>query len=1063
MTRNAIQGTTMTDTRYTLLERMKTDLMGPATPDEIIPDRPTDRYLTGILFPPRTGLPAEEDDEAAEAEDAEVNGTALDGVKAASTFRPSTAGLSFAVRPQGAAPALRVRVDGARYRQKTSDEGEADTKSRRRQPWKREPQFAELLLDLTAASEPSFPSLSLAESGLPGVTLHVRIARWQSVLLVTLAISNDARPLEKVSRASNEAAALFQVSMTVTCDAECCFVPKPSQSGAPAGDDEDRASSALLYRNVQQWAVGHTCSAIWDEPENGTIGWVRTSWFPEATVHVVSASGDKEFQTEAIAAVLGASWLAGQDQATLCAGLTGFVDAYAGWITKTEKKIGFLPKELHDQGRLHIERCRDAEARMRRGISLLQDCADVLSAFRMANAALTLQYSWRKDPDPPELRWRPFQLGFALLSLASLADPTDEDREAMDLLWFPTGGGKTEAYLLLTAFTIFLRRLRAAGDASGAGVTTFMRYTLRLLTVQQFERAAALIAACEMIRRGLATPGAANLPTHFATDAPISLGLWVGQGATPNSVSDAEQALANDSESSPAQLRSCPCCHQALDWKIGRDGSRVEVRCETADCALGKGLGLLPVWTVDEDVYREQPTLVIGTVDKYAQITRNQESGKLFGIGTASHPPDLIIQDELHLISGPLGSLAGLYETAVDELCRSKQGHRAKVIGSTATIRRAADQIKALFDRTSFQFPPPGLDHTNSGFAVEDRTVPGRRYLGVTTVGRSAKFTQQAVSASLLQAATDRGLVDSSRDGYWTLINYFNSLRELGGALVLMRDDVSRSIGDYAARRPAEVERAADNQIELTSRVRSSEIPRFLKDLERNWKDPDRVDIVLASNMISVGMDVSRLGLMMVNGQPKTIAEYIQATSRVGRDKRWPGLVVTLFNAAKSRDRSRYETFASWHRSLYREVEATSVTPFAPRARDRALHAPYVALVRHLIDGMSDPGAIEDHQKEAEALLQRIVRRVERIDGGEAEQARKQLNEFLDDWFDHQGLQEYWSDRVDALLTSAESAAARGNRGRYRNQKPTPNSLRSVEASTPFVLLEQPRGREERE
>lgn len=329
----------------------------------------------------------------------------------------------------------------------------------------------------------------------------------------------------------------------------------------------------------------------------------------------------------------------------------------------------------------------------------------------------------------------------------------------------------------------------------------------------------------------------------------------------------------------------------------------------------------------------------------------------------------------------------------------------------------------------------------------------GRRYIGISTVGRSAKFTQQAVAASLLQAATDQRLDDKSRDGYWTLVNYFNSLRELGGALVLMRDDAARSIHDYAARHGNEPERDAQTQIELTSRVRSSEIPRFLKDLERPWNDPDHIDVVLASNMISVGMDVSRLGLMLVNGQPKTIAEYIQATSRVGRSSRAPGLVITLFNAAKSRDRSRYETFASWHRSLYRDVEATSVTPFAPRARDRALHAPYVALVRHLVQGMTDPGAIEQHQKVAEELLDKIIDRIDRIDPAEAEAARRQLDRFLDDWFDHQSLSEYWSDYNDALLTSAEAAAERGNRARFSKQKPTPNSLRTVEASTPFVLL----------
>ncbi|MGO7273043.1 DNA helicase [Rhizobium ruizarguesonis] len=1052
----------MSDVRDTLVERMKVDLMGPESPEEVISDRPTDRYLTGILFPPRTAIPAEEDDEAADSEDSEVNGTALDGVKAASTFRPSTAGLSFAVEPADGSPVLRVKVDGARYLEHESEESDGQTGGRKSQSWKRDPRSAEILLDLTAASQPGFPGILLGDKGQPGVTLHARIAQWQSVLLVTLAISNDAGAAEKTSRTANEKAALFQVAITVFCEADCRFVPKPAPTGASGGDDEDRASSALLYRRTQQWAVGHTCSAIWDEPLEETVSWVATSWFPEATVHVVSASGARNFHTGPVSDILSASILAGTGQENLVTGLTTFVDAYSNWIKDAEKQVGDLPANLTGQGGLHIRTCHAAEARMRAGIELVRTDRNALEAFRMANAAMALQYSWRPDASPSGLIWRPFQVGFALLCISSIARPDDDDRDTMDLLWFPTGGGKTEAYLLLTAFTIFLRRLRASGDPAGGGVTTFMRYTLRLLTIQQFERAAALIIACEMIRKGLAESGAAQPPSHFASDAPISLGLWVGQGATPNFVKDAEVALSAESENSPAQLRACPCCRETLDWRIAPDRSCVEARCLTSGCVISSGMERLPVWTVDEDLYNRQPTLVIGTVDKYAQITRNQETGKLFGIGISASPPDLIIQDELHLISGPLGSLAGLYETAIDELCRTSEGRRAKVIGSTATIRRASQQIRALFDRSSFQFPPPGLDYSDSGFAVEDKALPGRRYVGISTVGRSAKFTQQAVSASLLQAATDPGIPDQVRDGYWTLINYFNSLRELGGALVLMRDDVTRSIGDYAGRRSGESERLIDNQIELTSRVRSIEIPRYLKNLERGWQHEEHVDIVLASNMISVGMDVSRLGLMLVNGQPKTIAEYIQATSRVGRDKRWPGLVVTLFNAAKSRDRSRYETFSSWHGSLYREVEATSVTPFAPRARDRALHAPFVALVRHLITGMADPGAIEDHQNEAEALLERIVQRVERIDPGEAGSARKQLNDFLDGWFDFQGLKTYWSDFDVALLTSAETAAARGNRGRYKGQKPTPNSLRSVEASTPFVLLEHPRSREER-
>ena len=1051
----------MNDPRSVIIRRLETDLIGPKEAEELIDDRPTDRYLTGILFPQRSVLSPDEDDEAGEVGEPKDIGTGLDGIKASSQFRPSSAGLSFAVLPTGDTPVLKVTVNSARYVREVIDaDEEGGTPAKKK--WRRVPKQADLLLDIVALKANDLPVQDLGESGLSGASLHIRRAEWGDTLLVTLVLTNDKRPTKDRNREATEEAALFQVSASVECEQDCHFAPKPNRSAHSVDGDDDARSSALLYRNARQFAVGHTCSANWGDIVEDTVDLVETSWFPMTIVYETSAKGDDEFQTDTSKTALSAEWLAGTDAETLVSGLSAFIDAYGTWISKTEAGLGDLPESHLEQGRLHLTNCRDAKARMRKGIELLNSSPQVLNAFRLANSALSLQYSWRDDPYPSRLTWRPFQLGFALLCLESLANPSSTDREAMDLLWFPTGGGKTEAYLLLTAFTIFLRRIRAKGDPGGAGVTSFMRYTLRLLTIQQFERAASLITACELIRLGQAPTGAAVLPSHFTNDAPISLGLWVGAAATPNTVKDAESALNSNGESSPAQLKQCPVCKKELDWAADPDVTRIEVRCANEACILSSVIDSLPVWTVDEDIYREQPTLVIATVDKYAQIVRKAETASLFGAEKAANPPELIIQDELHLISGPLGSLAGLYEAAIDELCRTEAKQRVKIIGSTATIRRAQSQIGALFDRRSFQFPPPGLDYSNSGFAVENRDAPGRLYVGVTTVGRSAKYTQQAVVASLLQGATDRNLTDEERDGYWTLVNYFNSLRELGGALSLMRDDVMRSIADYAERHGEEkTKRDADTQIELTSRVNSSEIPRFLKDLERAWEDDDHIDVVLASNMISVGMDVSRLGLMVVNGQPKTIAEYIQATSRVGRSNRAPGLVLTLFNAAKSRDRSRYETFISWHESFYRDVEATSVTPFAPRARDRALHAPLVAMIRHLVDGMeSAPGALEDHEDEARLLLGRLVERIERLDYDEAQDAREQLEDFFDGWLDNTGLSHYWHDYDDALLMSAEAAAERGRRFRNSRKKPTPNSLRSVEASSSFVLLNYSKPRE---
>ncbi|WP_310621264.1 helicase-related protein [Flexibacterium corallicola] len=1038
---------TTQDARDSIIERLTEDIIGPSDPNEIIDDRPSDRYLTGILFPIRTARDAAEDDESGEPSDTQESDTGMDSIRADSTFRPSSAGLSFAVRPRSKAQesTLIIRIRAGRYVAAQPEDGKDTTLESALAPlWQRIPRIAEISLPV---KETRGTTLDLATNGLSNATLHMRATWWDEVLLITLAVSNSTVLNRGASREESEEAGLFQTSILVEClDGD--FVPKPEHLiTGQSNDDEDDKALALLYRDVDSYAVGHNCSADWQMGEDGKVESVHTTWLPETLIHPISAEGDNVFRRFAAggaAGPLGASWLASANRVEIVPALTSFVDAYETWIDARQVECAALHDFLRVQGEKHLDQCRQAAARMRRGIDLLDTSNVALDAFSLANHAIALQQSW-KAPNRP-LVWRPFQIGFALLCLRSLADSEDEDRDLMDLLWFPTGGGKTEAYLLLTAFKIFLRRLEANGGPDGAGVSAFMRYTLRLLTIQQFERASALICACELIRRGLIDTGPVALPPHFANDAEISIGLWVGSGATPNTITEAIEALDKETEASPKQLQKCPCCHSLLRCAPNETQSRIEFHCINTNCKLSGTH--LPIWTVDVDIYRQLPTLIIGTVDKYAQIVRSEDAGKLFGAGTDHLPPELIIQDELHLISGPLGSLAGLYEVAIDELCQS-EGAPAKVIGSTATIRRARNQVSGLFDRNSFQFPPPGLVSTNSGFSVEDRTQPGRRFLGVSTVGRSAKFALQAVEASLLQSGAN--LPDDCRDGYWTVVNYFNSLRELGGSLVLMRDDVARTLTVLKGRRKTDIERRADTQIELTSRIPSSEIPAHLKQLEAIYGEEGVVDIVLASNMISVGMDVSRLGLMVVNGQPKTIAEYIQATSRVGRNSSAPGLVLSVYNANKARDRSRYESFTSWHQALYREVEATSVTPFAKRARDRALHAPLVAMARHLLPGFNRPDAVHGGKDGLLDLVDDIVDRIRRIDPDEAEGAFRELRHFVDNWADNTP-EKYWDDYREALLISAETYTERNERAFAPGQRPTPNSLRSVEAATTFFL-----------
>ena len=348
-----------------------------------------------------------------------------------------------------------------------------------------------------------------------------------------------------------------------------------------------------------------------------------------------------------------------------------------------------------------------------------------------------------------------------------------------------------------------------------------MRYTLRLLTTQQFVRAAAMITACEAIRRGRIPSSDAK---HLGKTS-FSIGLWVGGDATPNRDSkEAYDSRADQSLSSPQQLSECPCCHGSLEYRQAKSSDPVTIWCRTTTCSLHGAH--LPVWTVDDDVYEERPTLVIGTVDKFAQIVRRKETARLFGVGTSAQP-QLILQDELHLIAGPLGTLAGLYEAALD-LILSANGSRPKIIGSTATIRRADEQVLALFDRRTCQFPPPGLSAEDSGFAIIDQSHAGRCYVGVTTAGRSAKFALQAVMASLLQTAAN-GLSVRERDPYWTLVAYFNSLR-LGGALVLAQDDVNDTLQQLARARNEQARRPEAIQ-ELTSRRTQLEIRDMLNRL----------------------------------------------------------------------------------------------------------------------------------------------------------------------------------------------------------------------------------------
>lgn len=986
------------DLRSRLVDEVIRDFTGPPArelpreDEEILNEDPISRYQTGVLYPVtgETIQPVEDVDreggDGAIVEDAGED----EPVALASVRYPSSIGLTFAV--DGAETQLAIDVSAVRY--EAIEGSAAEPSSWRERPqrhWQRLPFIGEpFLLDLAGSSA----GRSTITAGLE---LFWRIRRPQSGggRSVTVGLINtNVVPAGEFGR---DTYAWFIPTLQVRTPAgEASFVAR-SDGRIVGVDDDDLASYRLLYRHSLEFSTGHGCAADWDvteDPRRATTVWA--TFTPQYELRLADSN------PEIRSAWFGFQTLATAPRDDVFSGLHAFAEEYERWISLRRQEVATLPTSLILTAEAHLKLCAESAARMHRGIDVLSRDDDAWRAFRMMNKAMLAQRArtdWFKAEDRSagplvneSHAWRPFQLGFILQSLSGIVDPPSPDRDVVDLLWFPTGGGKTEAYLGLISFTIALRRLRGRG----AGVTALMRYTLRLLTIQQFERAATLICALEEMRRR-------DPQSLGATE--IAIGLWVGGDATPLKRAKAQEALdkirsgvAVD-KGNPIQLHHCPWCGSPLDHKnywIARNDPRLVIACKTDACEFRDGV---PAWIIDEDVYKRRPSLLIGTVDKFASLPWRDEAANIFNLRSTDPPPELIIQDELHLISGPLGTLTGLYETAVDALC-TDSGVRPKVLASTATIRRAHAQVKNLFARDVRQFPSPGIDARDNWFSVEappdDKGT--RLYLGLMAPGTSQTSLLVRAYAALLQNAARLEADEDVRDAYWTLLGYFNSLRVLGGARMQVNDDVPDRI-ELLATRSGTLERSAERVIELTSREASSAIPGHLRAMGLSHPDRNRLDVILATNMISVGVDIDRLSLMAVMGQPQSAAEYIQATSRVGR--KWPGLVLVLFNAARSRDRSHYESFRGFHSAIYRQVESSSVTPYSPRAVDRALHAVLVGLARLLLPqygGNDGAAAIRDHRDHLDTVLDVIRRRVDAVTPEQSEAVDRVLRRIADEW-----------------------------------------------------------------
>lgn len=959
-------------------------------------------------------------------------------------------------------------------------------------------------------------------SGVDGLVAVVVVRPWKQadpadsrLRLLTITLVNR----KQRSGSSDDEGSIFQAGIRVSSEAMRGWIAPYPESGvgcSEASQDplSDESINKVLYRNLRAYAIGHGCAADWSSPVDGLV---RSIWSDVVPVHE-TPSTTAEFEiNEADGGLtklnISMRKLAGLDQADSgWEEISILLAEYERWIENLRtRELDELDGTLVATGESLIRRCESCLERIRDGIELLESKGEMgelaRRAFSLANHAMlvaqlrgggtvrnpdystgSLQWTLPAEspdpsmPHPYKGYWRPFQIAFLLMSLRGICEPEHKDRDVVDLIWFPTGGGKTEAYLGVTAFTIFYNRL-AARETTGCDV--LMRYTLRLLTAQQFQRAATLFCAMEQLRRS---------DSNRLGDKPFTLGLWVGGNTTPNSRTDALAKLRrlqnNPDEENPFVLLQCPWCAAKmgpldlprpapayLGYVPAGAGPRrtVVYQCPDAGCefsarnALSRGKPpLLPIATIDEDLVADPPGLLIGTVDKFAMLAWKPELRSFFGIGEdgkhQADPPTLVIQDELHLISGPLGTIVGAYETVIDRLCR-KDGVSdigPKIIASTATISRSREQIKHLYAREeSMLFPPSGLSSSDSFFAREAEG-PGRMYLGVMAPAYySIQTTEARVFATLLQSVAHMPADEDGKDPWWTLLCFFNSLRELGGGGTLMVADVreymrvlmDRHGWDYKTMR---------NSIasELTSRIRSDDIPKELAKLEISL-GADRegqskaypVDVCLASSVIEVGVDLPRLSLMSIVGQPKSTSQYIQVSSRIGRGKDKPGLVVVLYGQSKPRDRSHYEHFRGYHQKLYSQVEPTSVTPFSAPAIERAMQGIIAAVIRQFgtLRGAAAsprPYPLEPRSEFAEMLKDMIQKRSDIVTDREATTAvLATLQQKLKEWkaWDPSEYGSFGNSPEDPPLMYPAGATPPAE---WNNRSwPTLSSMRNVDAS----------------
>lgn len=1045
------------EVRQKIIDAIRTDLIGPLEAEEVLNENPRYAYIVGMLEPQCDENVPDENEQEIEADvdyEKSEDFTAGEDDDNEPIFTtkfqlPSSIGISFYV--ESSLDGICLDVTWGDYTKSTEKYIDKEEKERSRAVYKRIPESETVHVKFSDFGRTKdYPLIKDSN-----VHVHVsRIPLTNGYSLVTAYVVN-----KRSNPSSDIEGLMFQVGLRAHAeDGSAVFIAEHICRNVLAADEFYFEQRPIMGR-------GRGCAAVWGKTENGRTDYVEAAFIPEYEYPGVSAAL-KDFSPTYFS-----TWqmaVKGKKAETIQK-LNTLVDSYEKWINDTLVGSSRMlnPEFAEKVGNTVIGRCRDALRRIREGIHIIETDDISFEAFSFMNRVIYTQNSIKNyakkhgqgiecnfrdfvDLRNPknEFAWRPFQIAFILMNLKGIVHPEDPERDIVDLLYFPTGGGKTEAYLGLMAFTIANRRLRASASDEynrDGGVTIILRYTLRLLTTQQRDRITKMVVAAELERQK-------DYP-KYGTE-PISIGFWVGGGVTPNRFDDLTEkpdkpyAARNQRNLIYRQLLTCPFCGKPLtkdEFDIDPDRKSVEIHCSDKHCVFYKYKNpgeriAIPVYLVDEEIYAKCPTIILSTVDKFARLPWDVHTNALFGrvdrkcsrdgyiaIG-AKHPkhrrtgnlpaseikevkkflpPELIIQDELHLITGPLGTVYGAYETIIEDMC-THDGIKPKYVVSTATIKNAENQAKSLYARkNTTQFPPNGFEIGDSFFIREIpvEEEPFRKYVGICAPGQSLKTTLLRTYAIILQDVYHLSQQEEWKDvidPYYSLIGYFNSIRELGGAVRLLQDDIPKRM--YVIKKkydnPKQRFLNALNNVEITSRMSSWQIPEELSRLEVPFTSRNCLDTAVATNMIAVGMDVDRLGLMVVDGQPKQNSEYIQATSRIGRAH--PGLVVMLYNAYRPRDLSHYENFTGYHSQLYRFVEGTTATPFSARARDRVLHALVVSAIRLLYPEMAnneDARAISSlSQGQIDAVKDMILDRIKIVKPSARDDAGDEIDEFIGWW-----------------------------------------------------------------